>query len=75
MCFNFNPGARILRIVTMKFTELIVTDETIRIRPTAPRSNPFSGVYAVLVRGAYNVQPVSGARIKKLNPIAMPLKK
>ncbi len=44
MCFSFIPGARILNIVTRKFTELIVIETTMRMSPAAPRFNPIVGV-------------------------------
>jgi hypothetical protein len=40
MKFNFIPGARILKIVTRKFTELIVIETVMSISAAAPKVNP-----------------------------------
>jgi hypothetical protein len=40
---NFIPGARILNMVTRKFTELIVIETVMRIRAAAPTLSPMAG--------------------------------
>jgi len=44
MFLNFMPGARILNMVTRKFTELIVIETVIRMSAAAPTLSPIVGV-------------------------------
>ena len=65
MRMSVMPGARMLRMVTMKFTPDVTDPMPSITRPTAQKSGPWPGsappVIGVLVSGVYPNQPPFGA--------------
>ena len=71
------PGARRLRIVTIKLIAPMVELAPVMIMPRAQKSMPWVGEYWELVSGAYANQPALGAppRTKELYNSNPPSKK
>ena len=69
------PGARIVKIVVMKFTPPRIVPTPLIARPISQRSAPIPGEYCELDKGAYAVQPKEAAPpgVKKpINAIVPP---
>ena len=62
------PGARIVKIVVMKFTPPRIVPRPPSASPTIQRSPPIPGEYSALESGAYAVQPNEAAPPGDKNP-------
>ena len=63
------PGARIVKIVVMKFTPPRIVPSPERARPITQRSAPIPGEYVEFASGAYAVQPKEAAPPGVKNPM------
>ena len=62
------PGARIVKIVVMKFTPPRIVPTPLIAKPINHKSPPIPGEYCALDSGAYTVQPNEAAPPGDRNP-------